>query len=180
MPCKRRRRSFPFTLSSLKPFFFRWFNADKVYRVRLLMERLEERVTPVTTDFWNGVGNWTDTSHWSMGVVPLAQTPAVIQSGTVTHSSGTDSAGSITISSGAELDVTGGQLNANNSFANNGKVNASGFGTLFLPAGVYTGTFLHSGNGQYSFTGQTSYSTGTTEFASNVMIGNAVVSTGRR
>src|SRR5262245_248667 len=35
-----------FSINRLKPWFFRWFNADKLHRVRLLLERLELREPP--------------------------------------------------------------------------------------------------------------------------------------
>src|SRR5262245_41304368 len=42
----RTRWQRPFSIRLLKPWFFRWFNADKLHRVRLLMERLENRDAP--------------------------------------------------------------------------------------------------------------------------------------
>ena len=66
-------------------------------------------VTPAPTDVWNGVGDWnTNLSDWSLGAAPTSGQNVEIQSGTVTHSIGSDSFAAITVDSGATLDITGG------------------------------------------------------------------------
>src|SRR5262245_44652045 len=42
----RTRRPRAFSINRVKPWFFRWFNADKLHRVRLRLERLEFRDAP--------------------------------------------------------------------------------------------------------------------------------------
>ncbi len=74
--------------------------------VRLQLEELESRITP-TTNVWNGTGSWTTAANWSLGL-PTTGQDVEIQSGAVTHSSGSDTLNTITVDSGAALSVTGG------------------------------------------------------------------------
>jgi RHS repeat-associated protein/uncharacterized repeat protein (TIGR01451 family) len=79
------------------------------HRRRLRVERLEERIV-MSTDTWTGLagdGNWATAGNWSNGV-PTSSSDVVINGNvTVGHASGSDSINTLTVGTGATLQITG-------------------------------------------------------------------------
>src|SRR4051794_37993590 len=93
------------------------------------VESLETRTLPAI--FWNGPGggDWSDPDNWSGGAVPAATDDVVINPAgiTVIHSTGTDFIHSLT--SQADLSISGGSLSIAASSSCSGSFTLSG-GTL--------------------------------------------------
>src|SRR5437588_2876890 len=78
---------------------------------RWTLQRLEDRVTPVTNLWTGGSGLWSDVSHWDQNHVPTSTEDVLIDGFvTVTHGTGTDTVHNVTLSNGAALVLAGGSL----------------------------------------------------------------------
>jgi hypothetical protein len=118
--------------------------------VRLLLEALEERLSPAGAQWIGGSGDFNDTTHWAAGVVPGPSDDVVIDVPgiTVTHSTGNHTIQSLTsndgfVLSGGTLTVTGSlQQQSGNTFALQG-------GTL-AGATVFDSTLTATGTASYA------------------------------
>jgi hypothetical protein len=89
--------------------------ANATRPVPLGVELLEVRLTPTSgspIDTWTGMagdGQWSTGDNWSTHLAPTSlQKAAINEIVTVTHSSGSDTINSLTVGSGAHLQITGG------------------------------------------------------------------------
>jgi hypothetical protein len=110
---------------------------------RLWLEALEDRILPATIT-WNNAsgGSWSIPGNWDLNRLPAAGDDVVINLAgvTVTHSSGSDSVQSVTLSSTAALTLSGGRLSIAGNLQSTSNVKLSG-GTL-QGATVTAGTTL--------------------------------------
>jgi YD repeat-containing protein len=140
--------------SSFRAFFARYcfFSRSKkqestratpcLRRLSLRLERLEDRIAPVT-DLWinSGGGNWGTASNWSTGLpssVSDVVIPALGSGITITHSTGSDTVHSVT--SGTKLTLTAGTLNVT------GNVQMSSGATFILQGGTLSNATVAAGS----------------------------------
>jgi hypothetical protein len=78
---------------------------------RCTLQRLEDRVNPVTNSWTGGFGLWSVPGNWSLGHVPTsAEDVAIDGSVNATHDTGTDTVLNVTLTNGATLTLAGGSL----------------------------------------------------------------------
>ena len=105
--------------------------------------RLIYASVPGTATFTNAIGglDWSVAGNWSTGALPGSLDTALISAGhAVTHSTGTDSIGALTINSSNSLDVSGGSLAVSGVTTLDGTLAVSGTGSVALN-GVLEGGF---------------------------------------
>ena len=111
-------------------------------------------VTPSSNIFiWNGIGDWDKNPlDWNRGFAPTSAIDTVIiQSGKASYNNGY-AIGSLTVSQGATLNITGGSLSAT-SITNSGAVALNSSGAD--PSLVIDGAITLSGGGTIQMLGQT-------------------------
>jgi hypothetical protein len=89
-----------------------------------------------TVFIWNGTGAWpTALANWSGGAAPSSPNDSVIiQTGTATYNLPNTVVSSLTVASGAALDVVGGQLTTGG-LIDNGTINVDGDPPVFIVTG---------------------------------------------
>jgi RHS repeat-associated protein len=125
---------------------------------RLRLEALEDRVLPALVTWTNPLGgDWSVASNWSSGQLPGASDDVAINTAgiTVTHSTGTDAINSLT--SQANLVLSGGSLALAAASSVSGSLTESG--------GTLTGAGNLTVSGLLTWTGGTMSGTGTTTVA---------------
>jgi hypothetical protein len=132
-------------VTCLKPRFFqtqrrsqRRATASAAFQPRV--EQLEHRLALATVSWVGGAsGNWAMGSNWSTGALPDAGDDVVIAGTvTVTHAVGSDTVNTISVGSGATLQVTGNSFISTNSLSNAGSV-LVGPGSALVAAYTQTG-----------------------------------------
>ncbi len=123
-------------------------------KFRPVFENLEDRFLPSTVSWIGGSGDWNTAANWSGGAVPGSADDVVINNAgssaiSVTHSSGTHTVNSLSLSSGSLVNFTlsGGTLTVSTTVQDNGPFNLTG-GTL-AGATVAAGTTVR-GSGNFS------------------------------
>jgi FecR protein len=109
-----------------------------------------------TVFIWNGIGAWpTALANWSGGAAPSSPNDSVIiQTGTATYNLPNIAVSSLTIASGAVLDVVGGQLTTAG-LIDNGTINVDGDPPVFIVTGsaiIGSGATLTAQDGSVIFT----------------------------
>ncbi len=118
----------------------------------LLLEQLEERVTPATVSWINPLGgSWSDPSNWSTAAVPAAGDDVVIDlpsNVTVHLSGGSASVNSLQLNDTLVLD--GGPLTTAGALVNSGAVHLAATDANNDPALVVNGTLTNTSTGLLS------------------------------
>ncbi len=113
----------------------------RLYRARPRVEALEPRLAPVTNSWIGGNADWSVAADWSQNHTPLSGEDVAIGNGaTVTHSTGSDTVNSITVSGGSTLTLSGGTI------TDASTLDASGGSSHFrLAGGTLTGATVTAG-----------------------------------
>ncbi len=129
--------------------------------VKLVLERLEDRIVP-TTFIWQGIngGVWTASENWGQPTAPTTGSDVVINNGTTPSFNTVVDINTLTLSAASGLAISGGTLTLDAASTLNGSISLSAgslaaAGTETL-AGATTwsgGTLTSSGAGSWTNTG---------------------------
>jgi len=156
-------------LGSAKP-LMPAFSGGRIFVTQLPMASVEAAGCPGTINFDNsaGTGLWQTTTNWDLDRLPISTDDVCIAGFSVTHSSGTDTIGSLTVGSTGSLALTVGTLNLTTASQIDGSFTLSG-------TGILGGAGELTVNGATTWTGGTMTGAGTTNANGGISFGGSGV-----